>query len=114
MKHSNFGENDPPNEDSWPYEPDPNGFLARAAAEGFEDDINALTNHVLDDESRAYFRRLIDQHGLFSSDFNAGVEQLQCRGKIASGFYRECVLLRMRIQESISKAVESRTGKTSP
>jgi hypothetical protein len=102
MKHSNFDENNPSGGDPPTYEARPNGFLARAAAAGFEDDINALvTNYVLDDESRAHFRLLIDQHGLSGGDLATRVEPLQRKKKIAPGFYRECLLLHWRIAEAL-------------
>jgi hypothetical protein len=102
MEHSNFGENKPSDGDPPTYEAGPNGFLARAAAAGFEDDINALvTNQVLDDESRAYFRLLIDQYGLCGGDLATRIEPLRRTGKIAPGFYRECLLLHWRIAEAL-------------
>jgi hypothetical protein len=102
MKHSNFSENEPSSIDPRTYDSRCKGFLARAAALGFEDDINTMvTNYALGDESRAHLRLLIDQHGLSGSAFATSVSQLQLKGKIARGFYHACLILHGRITEAL-------------
>ena len=102
MKHSSFSENEPSNIEPPTYNSRCNGFLARAAALGFEDDINALvTNYALDDESRAHLRWLIDRHGLSGNAFATSVSHLQSKGKIAQGVYHACLFLHGRITEAL-------------
>jgi len=104
MKHSNFSENKPSGGDPPTYKAARSGFLARAAAAGFEEDINTrVTNYALDDESRAHLRLLIDQHGLSGSAFATPVSQLQLTGKIARGFYHACLTLHCRITEALDR-----------
>jgi hypothetical protein len=104
MKHCNFDETEPFRGDLETYEAGRCGFLARATAAGFEDDINALvTNYALDDESRAHLRLLIDQHGLSGRAFATSVSQLQSTGKIAPGVYHACLALHGRIPEALDR-----------
>jgi hypothetical protein len=101
MKPPSFDENKPSGGDPPAYEPGPNGFLARAAAAGFEGDINALlTNYVLDDKSRVRLRLLIDRHGLCGPGLATKITRPLAR-KLATGFYRECLLLHWRIAEAL-------------
>jgi hypothetical protein len=112
MKHCNFDENELTGGDP-PAEAGRGGFLARAAAAGFEDDINAIvTNYALDDESRAHLRLLIDQHGLSGRAFATSVSQQQSAGKIAGGIYRACLVLHGRILEALDEVEMRRLPET--
>jgi hypothetical protein len=101
MKHPSRGKSELAGGDSPTFKGKPNGFLARAANAGFEDDINALVNnYVLDAKSRAHLRSLIDRHGLSGGAFATPVSHLQLKGKIAQGFYYACLTLHFRIAEA--------------
>jgi hypothetical protein len=108
MKHS---DNDKKNSSiSYPpiYEEGPNGFLARAAAAGFEDEIDALLKkYVLGSRSRANLRLAMDRYGMSGPGFTSAATEAQLAGKLVPGFYYRYVMLHCRIREAF---VENKKG----